>query len=154
VRLDWFIPIKPSRVSIGFICPAEYYKSCGKTPEELYAWAVQQDPLVVKHTRNATREGETRTTKDWSFLSRRMVGENWFLAGEAAGFADPILAGGLMLTHAGARELAYVLLALERKEHDPAWLRERFEQLQMRRIGQHIRFGGLLVRGERVLHRP
>lgn len=143
----WFIPIRPDRVSVGFICPAEYYKTCGKTPEELYAWAVQQDPLVVKHTRNATREGKVHTTRDWSFLSQRMVGENWFLVGEAAGFADPILAGGLMLTHAGARELAYIILGLERKDHDPAWLRERFEQLQMRRIGQHIRFADFWYAG-------
>ncbi len=143
----WFIPIRPNRVSIGFICPADYYKSCGKTPEELYAWAVEQDPLVVHHTRNATREGETRSTKDWSFLSKRMVGENWFLVGEAAGFADPILAGGLMLTHAGARELAYVIAALEAGEHDPVWLRHKYEALQARRIGQHIRFADFWYAG-------
>jgi len=143
----WFIPIRPSRVSIGFICPAEYYRTCGKTPDELYAWAMKQDPLVVKHTRNATREGETRSTKDWSFLSRRMVGENWFLVGEAAGFADPILAGGMMLTHAGARELAYVILGMERGDHDAAWLRQKYEALQMRRIGQHIRFADFWYAG-------
>ena len=143
----WFIPIKPSRVSIGFICPAEYYKQCGKSPEELYAWAVQQDPLVVKHTRTATREGQTRSTKDWSFLSKRMVGENWYLTGEASGFADPILAGGMMLTHAGARELAYVIAAMEEGEHDPAWLREKYESLQVRRIGQHIRFADFWYAG-------
>lgn len=143
----WFIPIRPSRVSIGFICPAEYYRTCGKTPEELYAWAMQQDPLVVKHTRHATREGETRSTKDWSFLSRRMVGENWFLVGEAAGFADPILAGGMMLTHAGARELSYVILGLERGDHDGSWLRQKYESLQTRRIGQHIRFADFWYAG-------
>lgn len=143
----WFIPIRPHRVSVGFICPAEYYRSCGKTPEELYSWAIQQDPLCVKHLREARREGETRTTKDWSFLSEKMRGPNWFLVGEAAGFADPILAGGLMLTHAGARELAYVILELERGEHDAEWLRSRYESLQRRRIGQHIRFADFWYAG-------
>lgn len=143
----WFIPIRPSRVSIGFICPAEYYKDCGKTPEELYAWALAQEPFVREHTANATSEGKVHATKDWSFLSERMSGKNWFVVGEAAGFADPILAGGLMLAHAGARELAYVLLELERAKHDPAWLRAHFEQLQTRRIGQHIQFADFWYAG-------
>lgn len=143
----WFIPVRPTRVSVGLVCPAEYYKSCGKTPEELYTWAMKQDPLIAKHTRNARRAGEVTSTKDWSFIAQRMVGENWFLVGESSGFADPILSAGMMLTHAGARELAYVIMAIERKEHDGAWLRERYESLQRRRINQHIRFADFWYAG-------
>ncbi len=136
----WFIPLGPTRTSIGFICPAEWYKKQNKTPKEVYDWAIAQEPLVQKLTRKATRENEVRATKDWSFLSDRMVGANWFLAGECAGFADPILAAGMTLAHAGARELAYTILELERGEHDAAWLKERYETMNRRRIGQHIRF--------------
>lgn len=143
----WFIPVRPNRVSIGLVCPGEWYKKCGKTPEELYAWAMQQDPLIVKHTRHATRGGVVRSTKDWSFLARRMHGENWFMVGEASGFADPILSGGMTLAHAGARELAYSIMAIERKEHDRDWLCERFEYLQRRRIMQHIRFADFWYAG-------
>jgi len=143
----WFIPIAPTRTSIGFICPAEYYKQSGKKPDEIYEWALSQEPLVSELITNATREGETRSTSDWSFKSERMTGENWFLAGESAGFADPILAAGLTLTHAGARELAYVILELERGNHDPAWLREHFERNQSRRITQHIRFADFWYAG-------
>ena len=45
-------------------------------------------------------------------MADKTVGENWFLVGEAAGFADPILAAGMTLAHTGARELAYTILAL------------------------------------------
>lgn len=143
----WFIPVRATRVSVGLVCPAEYYKSCGKTPEELYAWAMQQDPLIVKHTKNARRGGKVTSTKDWSFIAQRMVGENWYLVGEASGFADPILSAGMMLTHAGARELAYVIMAMERGEHDRAWLCEHYESLQRRRINQHIRFADFWYAG-------
>ncbi len=143
----WFIPIGPTRTSIGFVCPAEYYKTCGKTHEELYHWALSQQPLVTKLTRNATIDGGLYATKDWSFLSDRMVGKNWFLVGEVAGFADPILSGGVMLATAGGRELAYTILELERGEHDPAWLRERFESMNRRRIRQHIRFADFWYAG-------
>lgn len=136
----WFIPLGPTRTSIGFVCPVEYYKKRGLSPADLYAEAVRIEPRVAALTANATREGVVRTTKDWSFVADRLAGENWFLAGEAAGFADPILAGGLTLAHTGAREAAYSILALRRGEHDPAWLREMYAERQKKRIEQYIRF--------------
>ena len=143
----WFIPIGPTRTSIGFICPAQFYKEQGRSPEDLYAWALAQEPMVCELTAEATREGQVRTTKDWSFMADRMVGPNWFLAGESGGFADPILAGGLMLTHAGARECAYSILELERGELDAAWLKSRYEEAQKRRMNQHIRFADFWYAG-------
>ncbi len=136
----WFIPLSPTRTSIGFVCPAEYYRSCGKKPEEIYSWALSQEPLIAELTAKASRESEVRGTKDWSFLADRMAGENWMLVGESAGFADPILAAGLTLTHTGAREAAFTILELDRGELEASWLKEQYEDIQKKRIGQHIRF--------------
>lgn len=136
----WFIPLGPTRTSIGYICPAEHAKSCGMAPAELYDWALAQEPLIQELTAKASRDGEVRATKDWSFVADRLVGENWMLMGEAAGFADPILAAGLTLTHSSAREAAYIVLDMERGEHDPAWLKADYEETQKTRVGQHIRF--------------
>jgi len=136
----WFIPLGPTRTSIGFICPADYYREVGKSPEELYTWALAQEKRVTALTKNAKREGELRATKDWSFVSQRMAGENWFLVGEAAGFADPILAGGMTLAHTSARECAFSILSMLREEEDPAWLKFHYQDIQQRRIRQYIRF--------------
>lgn len=136
----WFIPLGPTRTSIGFVCPQGYYKKCGLTPEQIYTRAVQTQPRIAALCRNGTREGRVRTTKDWSFVADRLAGENWFLVGEAAGFADPILSGGLTLTHTGAREAAYMMLAIDRGEHDAAWLKEHYNERQRRRVLQYIRF--------------
>jgi len=108
----WFIPLGPTRTSIGFICPVDYYKSCGKTPDEIYMEALAKEPRVQELCTNAKRDGNTLTTKDWSYVAERMVGENWMLAGESAGFADPILAGGMTLAHSAAREAAYIIKAI------------------------------------------
>lgn len=136
----WFIPLSPTKTSIGLVCPAEYYKQSGKTPEELYLEALPKDPLISELTANATRKSEVHTTKDWSFLADRMIGENWFLAGESAGFADPILAAGMTLAHSSAREAAYIIpqLLIDKKKN--SWLKEWYEDTQKKRIGQHIRF--------------
>ncbi len=136
----WFIPLGPTRVSIGLVTPADYYKKSGKRPEQIYAEAVADEPFVQALTKNATRENEVRSTTDWSYVVDRTFGENWFLVGESSGFADPILAAGLTLTQTGGRELAYTILELERGEHDPKWLIERYDDVQRRRVIQHMRF--------------
>lgn len=136
----WFIPLGPTRTSIGFICPASFYKQQDRSPRDLYDWALAQEPLIAELTRQATREGDVRATKDWSFLSTRMYGSNWMLVGEAGGFADPILAAGLTLTHTGAREAAYTLLALDDGTHERDWLLSNYERTQTARIRQHMRF--------------
>ena len=136
----WFIPLGPTRTSIGLVCPAEYYKKSGKSPEELYLEAVRTEPRIAALTKNATRSGKTEATKDWSYVTDRVTGENWFLVGEAAGFADPILSAGLTLTQTGARELAYLILDLEQGKHDRDWLCAWYSEAQTRRVTQHIRF--------------
>jgi flavin-dependent dehydrogenase len=136
----WFIPLGPTRTSIGLIVPAEYYKQSGKRPSELYEEAIRTEPLISQLIQNATCEGKLATTKDWSFLSERLAGKNWFLAGESAGFADPILAAGMTLAHASARDAAYSIIAIDERAYEPEWTREYYDQSNRRRIGQHIRF--------------
>ncbi len=137
----WFIPMGPTRTSIGLVVPAEYYKETGLRPEELYAKAVAEEPRIAELTRTATREGKLEATKDWSFLAERHFGENWFLVGECAGFADPILSAGVTMAQVSARQLAYTIAEIERGEHDGGWLREQFHLGQKERILTHIRFG-------------
>ncbi len=136
----WFIPIGTTRTSIGLVVPAEYVKKSGKKPEELYAEAVANEPTISRLVAKATRENITQATKDWSFVSERLYGENWFLAGDSAGFADPILSAGLTLAHTGARNLAFTIMELDREGSDAAWLKECYERTQTARIRNHIRF--------------
>lgn len=136
----WWIPLSNTRASVGLVCPAEYYKGCGKSPAELYDYALSCDRLVAERQVGASREGTVRSTTDWSYVVEKTYGDNWFLVGESAGFADPILSAGLTLTQTGARELAYTIIELDRGEHDRSWLLERFDDLQIRRVRQHIRF--------------
>ena len=136
----WFIPLGPTRTSIGLVMPAEYFKKSGKKPQELYDHAMATDPVLQRLLKSATPEKKLATTKDWSFMAERLTGENWFLAGESAGFADPILSAGMSLAHMAGREVAYSILALDRKDYDREWLWQRYEDAQKQRIRQHIQF--------------
>ena len=137
----WFIPLSPTRTSIGLVVPASYYKESGLKPTDLYHQALAEEPYVSALTKDAQHQHEkVLTTTDWSFVVDRTFGENWFLVGETAGFADPILAAGLTLTQTGAKELAYTIIELDRGEHDPQWLIKRYDELQRNRVRQHHRF--------------
>ena len=136
----WYIPIGLTRTSIGLVCNAQVYKDSDKSADELYEWALREEPLVAELIQNAQRDGKTHATKDWSFLADRMSGENWFLVGESGGFADPILSAGLTLTQGGARELAYTLRELLDGSKDVRWLKQQYSDIQRKRIAQHIRF--------------
>lgn len=136
----WFIPLSPTRTSIGFIVLADYYKQRGISPEEMYSEALAKEPNLQKLLRNARRDGTVRTTKDWSFYSNRIAGDNWYIVGEAAGFADPILAGGLTLAHTGARQCAYCILESDRDPSATKWLKTNYERSQIDRVKQYIRF--------------
>jgi flavin-dependent dehydrogenase len=138
----WFIPLGPSRASVGLICPSDYYKDRGLSPKELYAAAIAEQPEVRHLLRDAhsTSGGEVLTTKNWSQLTDRLAGENWFICGEAAGFADPILAAGMTLAHNSARETAYCILQLEREGDRAEWVKNWYDEKNRRNIDQHIRF--------------
>lgn len=136
----WFIPLGPTRTSLGLVCPVAYYKQAGKPPEQLYQEALKKSDRIQELLQGAHCENQLRTTNDWSFVTERLTGPNWFLVGECAGFADPILAAGLTLTHVGARELAYTLLALFDAAHEPDWLKRHYQEYQQRRVRQHMRF--------------
>ncbi|MFG0294000.1 MAG: NAD(P)/FAD-dependent oxidoreductase [Phycisphaerales bacterium JB050] len=136
----WFIPLGPTRTSIGLICPAAKYKEFGLTPAQLYEKALYEQPEIRGLIKNATSEEKLETTKDWSNIADRLVGTNWFLVGESAGFADPILAAGMNIAHSSARDLAFTILELVRGEKDGQWLRERYCARHRQNINQHIRF--------------
>jgi flavin-dependent dehydrogenase len=136
----WFIPVTPTRTSCGLVCPAGYYKQSGLKPEELYLKAISDEPRVKRLLENATMEDNFAATKDWSFIAKRVVGKNWFLVGEASGFADPILAAGLSLTQASAREAAFTMLELDRGRINPQLLKEMYEMVTQRKIMRHIKF--------------
>lgn len=136
----WFIPMGPTRTSIGLIVPVDYIKEKGVKPADLYLKAVREQADISKLIANATPEGNIDSCRDWSHKADLVVGDNWFLAGESAGFADPILAAGMALAHNAGREAAYTILELERGEYERDWLLDRYNERNRTYLEQHIRF--------------
>jgi len=136
----WFISMGKTRTSVGLVTSAAYYKSSGLTTEHLYLKAIESEPLIALLLKPARRENVLKAESDWSYVADRLVGENWILAGDSAGFADPILSAGVTLAMTGSRKVAYTLSELQRGELDPAWVKSEYERTQTSNIRGHIRF--------------
>jgi flavin-dependent dehydrogenase len=136
----WFIPLGPTRTSVGLVIPKTTFKEMAQPAEAVYAKAILEDARIRGLMEGAVSEGKLQTTRDWSFEAARHCGQNWFLAGESSGFADPILAAGLTITHSSAREAAFTILSMDEQDADKDWLRREYDLRQGKRIRSHIRF--------------
>ena len=99
-RLDhgwsWRIPL-PGRVSVGMVVPEMELPKFGATKEERYDNLLKQDSVLNKVAGNAKRITPVLEYKNYSLISARMVGANWALVGDTAGFIDPVFSSGLFL---------------------------------------------------------
>lgn len=136
----WFIVLSDNRTSVGLVCNADYYKQSGRKPEELYREAIGREQEISHLLSGASCTGKLSSANDWSYVAEESCGENWFLVGESLGFADPILAAGLTLTHTSAEHCAATILELDRNEQSPVWLRSQYHETQTQRVRQHIKF--------------
>jgi flavin-dependent dehydrogenase len=136
----WFIPLGPTRTSLGLVTSAEYYKKSGLSTEELYLKGISEEARISPLVKNATREGKLQATRDWSFIADRLTGDNWFLVGDACGFADPILSAGMSLAHMSGRRVAFSLLELLKDDSDADWIKSQYNSIHRKNIGNHIRF--------------
>jgi 2-polyprenyl-6-methoxyphenol hydroxylase-like FAD-dependent oxidoreductase len=59
--------------------------------------------------RDAERVTPVRTAADFSYRSTQLAGDRWMLAGDAAGFIDPVFSSGVFLAVLGGEQAADVL---------------------------------------------
>jgi len=136
----WFIAMGKTRTSVGLVTSATHYKSTGLSTTEIYLKAIQEQPLISKLLAPAQREMVLKADSDWSYVADRLVGDNWFLAGDSSGFADPILSAGITLAMTGARKVAYTIAELFRGNLDGDWIKTEYQRIQKNQIRNHIRF--------------
>ena len=108
-RLDhgwsWRIPL-PGRVSVGMVIPSEHLPKFGATKEERYDNLLKQDSVLATVTKDSKRITPVVEYTNYQLVSERIVGDNWALVGDTAGFIDPVFSSGLLIGMLGATLLA------------------------------------------------
>jgi flavin-dependent dehydrogenase len=96
-RWFWIIPLTSDRTSIGVVLDGETFRSSKQTPEDFLEHALLEQPVIMQRMHGARRVSEVHVAADFSYRSTKLYGDRWLLAGDAAGFIDPIFSSGVFL---------------------------------------------------------
>ncbi len=93
----WFIPLQDGTTSVGAVCWPYYLKARKTSPTQFLLDTVALCPGVAERLKHATLVGEATATGNYSYQSKRMVGEGYLLLGDAYAFIDPVFSTGVFL---------------------------------------------------------
>ncbi|MCS7468003.1 tryptophan 7-halogenase [Stieleria sp. ICT_E10.1] len=91
----WFIPLSRGITSIGCVADNDFLLKGRGTPEQVYAEELERCPGLKPRLEPATRLGELRTAKEFSYMTKQHAGDGWVLIGDAFGFIDPVYSSGV-----------------------------------------------------------
>src|SRR6516225_3345988 len=96
-RWFWLIPLTAERTSVGVVLDSETFRKSKLKAEDFLEEALAEQPIIAKRMTNARRVSQVYVEADFSYRSARLHGDRWLLAGDAAGFIDPIFSSGVFL---------------------------------------------------------
>lgn len=94
----WYIPLPDDRVSVGIVGDMDYLiQNRKEEPQKIFEDEVNNTVALKWRIENATQLFPMKVTKDYSYRSDRISGQNWVLIGDAFGFLDPLYSTGVYL---------------------------------------------------------
>ncbi len=136
----WIIPLENDRTSIGIVLEAADFKSSGLSAEEFFERAIAEQPLVRNRIGAGRRVSQVYTAADFSYRSERLTGDRWLLAGDAAGFIDPVFSSGVFLAVLAGEQAADVLHEVLEHPKRARRLFRHYERLVNRAMDVYLRF--------------
>jgi 2-polyprenyl-6-methoxyphenol hydroxylase-like FAD-dependent oxidoreductase len=133
-------PLKEERTSIGVVIDHEVFKKAKLSPEEFLQRAVEEQPLLADRMQNAERVGQVHVASDFSYRNKRLTGDRWMLAGDAAGFIDPVFSSGVFLAVLAGEQAADALHELLDHPQRRGRVFARYERVMNRAMDVYLRF--------------
>jgi flavin-dependent dehydrogenase len=144
----WLIPLDERRTSVGVVMDSADFKARKMSPEETLAWAIDDSPLMRERMREARRVTPVHSVGDYSYRNRKLTGDRWMLAGDAAGFIDPIFSTGVFLAIHSGEQCADAIDAVLANPRRQARLFRRYERSMHRIMDMYLRFVSAWYRPE------
>jgi flavin-dependent dehydrogenase len=91
------IPIADGKISVGVVMDLDRFNQLKLSPEAALNRTIEEQPEVRKWTEGTTRYMPVFATADFSYAVSQLTGDRWVLAGDAAGFIDPVFSSGLYI---------------------------------------------------------
>src|SRR5213593_1202498 len=139
-RWFWLIPLSAERTSIGVVLDSETFRRSKLSAEDFLEHALAEQPIIAKRMTNALRVSQVHVEADFSYRSALLHGERWLLAGDAAGFIDPIFSSGVFLAVFSGERCADVLNEVLERPRNTKRLFARYERSVNRAMDVYLRF--------------
>ena len=139
-RWFWIIPLTPERMSIGVVLDSETFRASKQSPEVFLENALAEQPVIAHRMTKARRVSEVHVAADFSYRSTRLYGGRWLLAGDAAGFIDPIFSSGVFLAVFSGEHCADLLHEVLEHPARRKKLFARYERAVNRAMDVYLRF--------------
>jgi flavin-dependent dehydrogenase len=137
----WYIPFSDGRASVGAVFEPEMARGRARDSEALLLDLLSESPAMQHVLKDAQRISEVRGASDFSWRSRRFVGNGWALVGDAAGFLDPTFSTGVFLAMTmGEKASAAIARALKRAGSPRRRDLIRYEEESTRLLGAFRRY--------------
>jgi flavin-dependent dehydrogenase len=134
----WMIPLSEEKMSVGLVIERDHAMASGLSPEETLDRTIALAPYVARRMRNAERTAKVFTRKDFSYRVSQLVGENFALVGDAAGFLDPIFSTGVMIAMTSATRVADAVV--DKLERGSMRALRSYESKTQTAINRYLRF--------------
>lgn len=130
----WVIPLRNGITSVGLVQKLADFKASGLKPEESFQQAVTDSAEMRFRMKNASVTGEWHVASDYTFRHHKMSGRRWILAGDAAGFIDPIFSSGVRVAMQSGHDAAKLVARADAAGRGLTWWEQRtyrksFEQM-------------------------
>src|SRR5882724_6041884 len=139
-RWFWIIPLTPERTSIGVVLDSEVLRKSKLSAENFLEQALAEQPIIAKRMTNAERVSKVYVATDFSYRSTKLHNDRWLLAGDAAGFIDPIFSSGVFLAVFSGEQCADVLNEVLDYPRKARRLFPRYERAVNRAMDIYLRF--------------
>jgi 2-polyprenyl-6-methoxyphenol hydroxylase-like FAD-dependent oxidoreductase len=139
-RWFWVIPLTATRTSVGVVLDGAVYKESGLSAEDFLQQAIEEQPVLMKAMRDAERVTPVRTAADFSYRSTRLTSDRWMLAGDAAGFIDPVFSSGVFLAVLAGEQAADALHVVLDQPAKRRKLFARYERKINQAMDVYLRF--------------
>jgi len=140
VRLDggwfWLIPLDAERTSVGLVTTVEAFRAAAVAPEIFFNRAIQDSPKLRELLSAAAPVMGFHVTSDYSYFRRELARDRLILAGDAAGFFDPIFSSGVYMATWSGR---YAAQLVARAHTARRTLSKREQRRYTRTIKRHAR---------------
>jgi flavin-dependent dehydrogenase len=108
-RWFWMIPLTETRTSIGVVMDTKAFRETKLAPEIALEKFIAEQPLMAERMAKAVRVSPVYSASDFSYRNETLAGDRWLLAGDAAGFIDPVFSSGVFLAIMSAEKAADTL---------------------------------------------